>query len=191
MKCLTYAESDAWFASFGVKIVENRSLSFPVRARKERRMFITDFQINATRLIYFSDQLVDWLPNGRERMLWLRSWETYPVNQTIFFERVRRGSNENRHIIEAPGHLFESSTHDREDYDNRTAYEHEENAIIAGLLILVVCFNWDAYLVAQGREDYVRIQDNGIMLCSPNDSKIEEASAIARKFNQKFRELPS
>lgn len=191
MKCLTYAESDAWFGSFSVKIIENRSLSFPVRARKERRMLITDFQIDAPRLIYFLDQLVDWLPNGRERMLWLRSWETYPVNQTIFFERVRRGCNENRHIIEAPGHLFESSTHDRKDYDNRTAHEHEENAIIAGLLMLVVCFNWDAYLVAQGREDYVRIQDNGIMLCSPNDSKIEEASAMARKFNQKSRELLS
>src|SRR5260370_27035278 len=169
MKCLTYAESEAWFASFGVKIIENRHLSFPVRARKERRMLITDFQIDAPRLIYFLDQLVDWLPNGRERMLWLTSWETYPVNQTIFFERVRRGCNENRHIIETPGHLFESSTHDREDYDNRTAYEHEENAIMAGLLLLVVCFNLVAGLVAQGRERYVMIRAKGISSCIAND----------------------
>jgi hypothetical protein len=191
MKCLTYAESEAWFASFGVKIIESRHLSFPLRARKERRILITDFQIDAPRLIYFSDELVDWLPGGCKRMLWLSNWETYPVNQTIFFEKVRRGSNEERHIIEAPGHLFESSTHDRRDYESRTANEHEENAIMAGLVLLVVCFNWDGYLVVQDQDDYVMIRDNGIMFCSPNDSKIEEACALANQFGKKFRELRS
>src|SRR5258708_5175519 len=121
MKCLTYPESEAWFASFGVKKVEHRHLSFPQSERKERRVFTADFQIDAPRLTFFSLRIVDWLANGCHRMLWLRNWETYPANQTIFFERVRLGCNESRHIIEAPGHLFESSAYDTQDYDSKAA----------------------------------------------------------------------
>jgi hypothetical protein len=189
MKCLTYDESEAWFASFGVRITEHRSLSFPPQSARERRILISDIKCDAPRLIFFSDQLVEWLPIGRDRMLWLNNWETYPPSQTIFFEKVRRGCNENRHIIEAPGHLFEQSTHGKADYERRTVHEHEETATMAGLLLLLVCFNWDGYLLGERGEHYIMIRDNGIVICSSRDSKIKEACTLAKKFNQQYREI--
>ncbi len=189
MKCLTYAEAEAWFASFGVRISEHYSLSLPPRVSTERRIFIPNLQIDSTRLAFFSVQVVDWLANGCQRMLWLSNWETYTSNQAIFFERVRLGCNENRHLIEAPGHLFESSSYDRGDYDSRTAIDHQENAILSGLFLLMVSFNWDGYLVAQNQCDYVMLRDRGVMFFSPHDSKIDEAIALSKRFGQKFREI--
>src|SRR6266436_7441253 len=177
MKCLTYSESQAWFAAIGVKIVNYRNISFPQSATKRRCIFLPNLELDASRVTSLSTQLVDWLPNACERMLWLKNWETYPPDQTMLFEAVRRGCQESRHIIDAPGHLFQSSQYDRKDYDTRTAQDHEENAVMWGLLLLMIMLNWDGYLVAPNG-DCIEIGDMSIAISSSDDAKITEAHEI-------------
>src|SRR6266481_9062935 len=136
MKCLTYAESEAWFADFGVEIVRYCHLSFSGWAAKRRCIFVPNIVLDASSLGRPSAELVDWLPNGCERMLWPTNWSTYQPNPTILFETIRRGCNESRHIIDAPGHLFQSSAYDRKDYETRTKQDHEENNLLWGFLLL-------------------------------------------------------
>ena len=186
MRCLTYAESEAWFASLGAKIIENDEVSFPQRAGNRRRMFLPNLVIDASKLMSLAINLVDWLPNGCERMLWLKNWETYPPGRMILFEAVRRGCQENRRLIDAPGHLFQSCPYDRDDYDSRTAHDHEENAIMWGLFLLMIVLNWDGYLVAPNG-DCIELYDNAIVTSSTDDAKIRDANALANRFNLKFR----
>ncbi len=153
-------------------------------------MFLPSLELDVLRVASLATQLVDWLPNACERMLWLGSWETYPPDQTILFETVRRGCGESRHIIDAPGHLFQSSAYDRNDYETRTAEDHKENALMWGLLLLMITLDWDGYLVTPNG-DCVSLGDTSIAIFSEDDAKIDEAYKIAARFNLKFHEQRS
>jgi len=118
-------------------------------------------------------------------MLWLSNWENH--RSIIFFETVRHAYKEYRHIIEAPGHLFESSAWDRMDYESRTPDDEREDAILSGLFLLAICFNWNADLITPNR-DYITLYDNSIMFGSLDDSRIEEAYTLTRKWDLKFQE---
>src|SRR5260370_8162590 len=141
MECITYNESEAWFAAMGVKIVKHRYISFSQRAVKRRCIFVSNLEIEASNLGHLCTQLIDWLPNGCKRMLWLRDWATYRPDPTLLFETIRRGCGENRHIIDAPGHLFEASAYDRRGYGNRAAHDHEANNLWCGVLFCIIAFH--------------------------------------------------
>jgi hypothetical protein len=187
MRCLTDSESQRWFAAMDVKTGAHRRILFPQPAPKRMCVFVSSLQIEASDVTRFCTELVDWLPNGCERILWLRNWETYPPDQTFLFEAVRRGCKEGRRLIEAPGHLFESSKYDRRDYDTRTGRDHEENALMWGLLLLMIVLNWDGYLVAPTGE-CIELDDNSLAISSENEAKLAEAHALVERFKLKFKE---
>lgn len=190
MRCLTYSESEAWFAAIGIKIVEYRYTSFSQREAKRRCLFLPNLELDISSLGRLCTELVDWLPNGCERMLWLTNWATYQPDPTILFETIRRGRNEDRHIIDAPGHLFESSAYDRGDYDTRTKQDHEENALVWGFLLLIIACQLGGYLVTPNG-DCIEVDDTSIALSSADDVKIAEAYQLAAGLNLKFREQPA
>lgn len=187
MRCLTYSESETWFAAIGIKIAKYRYISFSQREAKRRCLFLPNLELGISHLGRLCTELVEWLPNGCERMLWLTNWATYQPDPTILFEMIRRGCNENRHIIDAPGHLFESSAYDREDYDSRTKQDHDENTLMWGFLLLMIACQLGGYLVAPNG-DCIEVDDTSIAISSTEDSKIAEAHELAARFNLKFRE---
>ncbi len=187
MECITYNESEAWFAAIGVKIVKHRYISFSQRAVKRRCIFVSNLEIEASNLGHLCTQLIDWLPNGCKRMLWLRDWATYRPDPTLLFETIRRGCGENRHIIDAPGHLFEASAYDRRDYDTRTVQDHEANTLMWGFLFLMIACQLGGYLVAPN-EDCIEVDDTSIAISSEDVAKIAEARTLAGRFNLKFHE---
>jgi hypothetical protein len=161
MKGLTYSESQKWFGSIGIQIDGNmRLLSLPVRPGN----IITTMPKKALKLNYFSDRLADWLPHGVSRIIWLSDWQPRPF-QLVPFTKMRLGCGESRGLDEAPGHLFESST-------------EGEVAIIAGLLFLIMAFNWSAFFVAEKIGDYIYCGDEYIIFSSANREKMEEASRL-------------
>jgi hypothetical protein len=189
MRCLTYSESEGWFAAIGAEITKYRYISFQHGAGRPR-LLLPALKLDVMGASSLATHLVDWLPSACERMLWLSNWETYPPDQTILFETVRRGCGETRHIIDAPGHLFQSSAYDRNDYDTRTPQDHEENGLLWGLLLLMITFNWDGYLVTPNG-DCISLADTSIAIFSDDDAKIDEAYKIADVFNLKFQEQRS
>lgn len=187
MRCLTYAESERWFAAIGVKIIKYGYISFSRRPVNRRCMFVPNLALGASDLGRLATELVDWLPNGCERMLWLTNWSTFQPDPTFLFETIRRGCNENRHIVDAPGHLFESSAYDRRDYDTRTRRDHEENTLIWGFLFLMTACQLGGYLVAPNG-DCIEVDDTSLAMSSTDDAKIVAARDLMNRFNLKFRE---
>jgi hypothetical protein len=165
MKCLTYNESKDWLASIDVQIDGNRNLLLPMRPEN----VMTTMPKRAKALSFFSARLADWFPVDCNRLFWLSNWETYPPDQFIIFGKIRLGCGESRAPIEAPGHLFESST-------------EEENAIMAGLIFLITAFNWEAYIVAENRKDYIFLGDEYVVFSSANVERLKQASEVIADF---------
>jgi hypothetical protein len=182
MKSLSAVECQEWFSRFGVTIIGNHDLSFDNDVKGDRRTALGEVPKDPVRLAYFAAALISWLPRGRERMLWLKNWHTYPSDHMTFFEIVRAGCGEARHIKQAPGHIFESTAYD--DYERRTRRDEEEEAIMSGLVVLIMCFDWETYLLAQNCDDYVYVGDNHVLFSSKNQRRIDEASELMRRFQR-------
>ena len=120
-------------------------------------------------LAYFSARLNGWLSDGSERLLWLSSWETEPPQPLLFFEEIRKGSGDSRHIIDAPGHLLETP--------NST-----EAALLTGLIFLVIGFGWEAYIVPQELADFVYLGDEHVVCSSARPEKMRELSEMVAAF---------
>jgi hypothetical protein len=168
MKCFTYDESQKWLASMHVRIDENRNLWFS----SEQEKIMTTMPRGAAALNRLSAELAQWLSCHSSRMLWLSNWQTDPAHPLILFEKIRIGCGELRHIIEAPGHLFEESN-------------ENESAILTGLMFLIMAFDWEAYVVTQNHGEFVYLGDEHIVYSSADGEKMKEVSSLNATFGLK------
>lgn len=179
MICLTVEESEAWFKPKGISIKNGHDLDFGTEAKLHGRHIATyKMPANPEELARYIQAIVGWLPNGGQRLLWLKSWHTYPVSEMKFVETIRRGSGEVRPIIETPAHLFESTEY--KDYESRTPLDENEEAIMSGLALVLVCFDWNAYLLAQNHSDYIYLADGCAYFSSTNSQRIEDMRNLRR-----------
>lgn len=186
MKCLTHAESERWLASFGVSINENDNLEFPKRPGRTIHAIRIDLPKDGTRWMWFFSSILDWMPNDCNRMLWLYSWHTYPPYHYVVFEKLRRGCGEFRHIIDAPGHLFDSSAYD--NYENKTDNDVQEDGVLAAMVLLMVSFDWEGYIVTDKSEDRILIGDEYLEFYSTDYNKMQHLIEIAKSYGLTYRE---
>jgi hypothetical protein len=130
----------------------------------------------AVPLAYYSERLVQWLPIGFQRMLWIQTWRIYPPGRLPFMNTVRHGCGELRDIWDAPGHIFETTAY--KDYETRTPRDVEEEAIMTGMVLLSMCFDWEVYLLAQGSNDYIYISDGYVRFSSVDQGKLKNAPGL-------------
>lgn len=173
MHCLTDIEFSKWLSSFDVKLIKDNNLEFTGRAGGRLRL-LAYVPKNVEKLNLFVSWLARWLPKGHARMLWLKHWTTYPPDHTILFEKFRRGCGEPRTLGEAPGHLFGPSS--SSNFEKRTHFEIEEDVVLATMILFVIHFDWDAYILAECCDDYVYLSDGYVSFSSPNEIKIRELS---------------
>ncbi len=166
MKCLTFGESEQWLLSSGVRLDEHRNLQF---SREHERIMVT-MPRSASPLVYLSSQLARWVSADVGRFLWLSHWQTYPPDQLVQFETMRLGCGETRRIIDSPGHLFEHSG-------------EESNAILAGLIFLIMAFNWEAYITAHGRDEFFYLGDEHIVFSSRDPLKVKTVAELMSAFH--------
>lgn len=186
MKCLAHAASEQWLASFGVSINENDNLEFPKRLGRALHTLRMGLPKDGTRWMWFFSSIVDWMPNDCSRMLWLYSWHTYPPYQDVVFEKLRRGCGEFRHIIDAPGHLFDSSAY--EDYESKTDSDIQEDGVLAAMVLLMVLFDWEGYIVTNKSDDRILIGDEYLEFYSTDYNKIQQVIKIAKSYELNFKE---
>lgn len=170
--------------SFKVTLNQNRTLRFPESGSTAARTILMNFPDKPLKLTYFLERVVDWLPRGRERFLMISNWNTYPPHPLAFFETVRSGCGERRHIIDAPGLLIESD-------DGAKCQEFSESPntpTFVGFALLVVNFDWQAYLIAKNETSHVYLGDEFISFSTADDSKLAEVFALAHRFELKMRE---
>ena len=76
----------------------------------------------------FCRECADWLPAGRERLLFVDGWDDHPPDRRVNFESIRRGFGAPLSLPEAPGHLFSSTKSDDTSYDDRPPSDLGEEA---------------------------------------------------------------
>ncbi|HEY0105572.1 MAG TPA: hypothetical protein VGB91_05760 [Rhizomicrobium sp.] len=128
---------------------------------------------------YFANRLVSWIQTSQIRMLWLTNWETRPPNCVAFFDLIRSAHHENRFLSDAPGHVFDAAD---------TAVGEDglddglETVTIAGMILLLICYNWEGYLLGLDTHDVIYVGDSTVEFFSLNSEKIADASQIVKLF---------
>ncbi len=163
MRCLTFDESKNWLTNNHVQIDSTRNLIF---CNDQKRIMMT-MPKTAAALNWFASELGDWLLSDFDRMFWLSNWDTQPPYPALFFEEIRKGHGEMRHIIDTPGHIISVS---------------DETALMKGLMFLTMAFRWEGYLVCQGGEGYVYLGDQCVVCFSQNSAKLDDVAVIVEKF---------
>lgn len=151
MNCLTYSESESWLRTIDIAIDEHRNL-VPGSGSEYRRV-MTSMPSAAARLWALAFKLSNWISHDVERLFWLSNWETEPREAVALFEILRSGCGEQRTLIEAPGLRILPN-------------DERESEILCGCLFLTMAFNWEAYLVANNRCEFLFLGDEHIVFCN-------------------------
>jgi hypothetical protein len=171
MKCLTYRESENWFASLDVRIDENRFLSLQRRSTDLK----TTIPQKSLSLIYFADRIANWFSADTEVMIWPSHWEIYPPGPLDLFERVRRSEGETRSLVDAPGHIINKLL-------------KQETDVAVELIFLIMAFNWTGYIAGKDSHDYCCLGDEFILISSKTEDRLWAAAELVKVF--KLNQLP-
>ena len=106
-----------------------------------------------------SRQLLDWLPQGRERLLLVSNWTDDSIDQPYVFEALRRGAGAQRGLREAPGQIFTASKEPGTDYENRPALDVAEESVAMWLTGLMLDWTWEGYVAVAGSADAIWLGD--------------------------------
>ena len=182
LKCLTYEESARWLSSSCVKLSSDVPEAFPGVNKVEMRNVMVFLPQNANQLGYFSVRIVEWLPTESARFLWIWKWHHYPLVREILFETVRRGYGADKDLALCPGHMFEPNR----DADFEVEYSSSEHAILSGLILLMMMFDWQGFVLAEGCDDQLIVGDESIFFCSNSLDKIAAAVDLASTYKLKY-----
>jgi hypothetical protein len=79
---------------------------------------------------------------------------------------------ESKSLAEAPGCVFENST-------------EEEMATMAGLIFLLLSYQWSAYIVAENKEEYIYLGDEYIVFSCKEVERLQEAKSLTQDYQLK------
>jgi hypothetical protein len=183
MRFLSPDETKEWLMSFNVSVSHDATLRFPESCNTATQTILVNLPDRPLKLTYLLERVVDWLPRGRERLLMMSHWNTFPPHPLVFFETARQGCGERRHVIDAPGLLIESD-------DGPKCQEFSESpntATFVGFALLVVNFDWRAYLISKNETSHIYLGDEFISFSTADNNKAAEAFELARRFDLKLR----
>jgi len=185
MKFLTTSEAQQWLTPLVATIGKDRAIYFG-RDHKDRPLGLkAEFPKSLRQITYFVERAVDWLPRGYERLLWISDWETYPPHPINFFELVRLGCGERRHIIDAPGCVFNP---DRGPKEQEFSAESDTFPLI-GFVMLLMDFDWAGYLISQdaASTSVVYFNDEVISFSTSDPAALEEARGLCGQFHMNIK----
>jgi hypothetical protein len=185
MKFLTTSEAQQWLMPLAATIGKDRAISFDLGHKGRSLRLNAEFPKSPRQITYFVERAVDWLPRECERLLWISDWETYPPHPINFFELVRLGCGERRHIIDAPGCVFNP---DRGPKDQEFSSEPDTFPLI-GFVMLLMDFDWTGYLISQDATSasLVYFTDEVISFSTCDPTALEEARGLCSQFHMNIK----
>ena len=187
MRCLSVEQCRAWIASAGLRLDDNLWIRTPEEEVSPPPYYVVikGFNLN---LSEFSRRLFDWMPVGRERLLIVSNWSSYPPDQKYLFETIRRGCGISQTLEEAPGHLFVSTKTEATWYDDRPLIDVEEESLAMWLMALMLEWTWDAYALVEGCRDAVRLGDEFVEFLTTDPERREAANSLIGQFGLTSRD---
>lgn len=169
MRVLSNSECLGWFEAHNVQIESAGSLVLPSAA------FTTEFvtpQPSKSQVVLAHD-LAAWsyAPNA---LFWMSTWPLFEPYQMELFAAWRRNYGDGGELIENRGHLF-----DETDIG-------EGVWTLTQLLLYVMAFNWEGYLLHPNQEIVVWMGDDIIEIISQEESKDK---ALKQLLQDRFIEL--
>lgn len=146
MRFLKLEECQAWLGATGFELDGRGRLSEPytsprdVYALADPRLSHPDIVRRAT----------DWLAAGRERLIFISERITYPPDQPIIFEAIRRGGGAVTDLAHSPGHLFTSTKTDATDFEDRPEIDVREESLAMWIGGLALEWTWLGFIAVQG-----------------------------------------
>jgi hypothetical protein len=128
MHFLTDAECREWLQQEDIDAVDSRG--FPEVVGDYEVFFAAPKEARAQQML--AREMVEWVGEFDAALLWLSDWPAYRPEEMAIALALRRAHGEERHLIDAPGHLF-------------TWQEKDE---LVGWIALLICFGWDGFLFA-------------------------------------------
>jgi len=126
MRCITNSECLEWLEEHAI------DASTPEGCPEVVRGYVVSFAAprDARAQGFLARDLVAWLGAFETGFFWLTDWPFYEPDEMAIISGLRRAHGEQRHLIDAPGHIFESSERDQ----------------LIGWVSLMINFGWDGYL---------------------------------------------
>jgi hypothetical protein len=122
---------------------------------------------------------MDWLPVGRERLVFVSATITYPPDLMIVFEAIRRGCGASSEVVATPGHLFVSTKTEDTDYDDRPAVDVFEESIAMWIGGLALEWTWPGLIAVKACAEFIELGDGYMRFVSPSASRLEQAVGLS------------
>jgi hypothetical protein len=168
MKGLTYGHAEEWLNDFDVQIGDHRHLHF---SGQDTRLMV-NLPKQPLRLSGLATSLVQWTSQGSTLMLWLSNWESDPPEPFHLFQAFRAGAGLSDSLIDVPAMSFESST-------------PSDLMMASNLIFLILAFNWEGYLLAEGDHDHIYLGDECFSFFSSKAQRLKNANQIVNSFDLK------
>jgi hypothetical protein len=134
----------------------------------------------------FARESLDWLPFGKDRLLYTSSWRDDNLpDHSILFETIRRGSGISADLDQMPGVLFNSTKGPATHYEERPINDVAEEAIAMWLLALMLEWTWTGFAVVSGCQDVIHIGDGYLMFNSVEKSRLTDAEELVTRYGLK------
>ena len=117
---------------------------------------------NARTQLFLSRRLAQWIQN-RDILLWVTSWAQYTPEEMEMFSDFRQGFGEQRHLIDAPGHLFTNG--DAGDLRH-----------ITSILLFIMAFNWEGFVLSGDTRSIIWMADE--MLETSTTDKVKDSQLV-------------
>lgn len=160
VRCLSYEECSTWCTDHDYPVRSMDQYGRPCPAIRETyRAIQLGYQEDSGKKVRLARDVASWFAGGRELLLWVDDWAAWPSSQHMaLFTRFREALGEHRPLVEAPGHLCNSS-----ELDDATS-----------VLCVSLLFLWDCHVFSSGRKAvFFCSHDEWNALYVPADSDIQ------------------
>lgn len=176
IKCISIPEFELWLREPATVTRTSYGVS-KISSGKNDAVLRMNFPLEILPHIYIANDILRWASFGNEFALLVNDWPAYTPEQMHAFRAFRRGIGEKRTLIESPAHILSQS----DIFFVEDEYTQEMGEL-GGLLFMVMCFDWKCYVISKSLERCVHIDDTFVYFSSENNSAIDEAALMAKKY---------
>jgi hypothetical protein len=164
MLSITDMECVDWLKSHEIDALDDSD--FPEMVGAYEVFFASPIEARAQ--LRLARDLINWISPFDTALFWCTDWPFYQPEEMAITKALRRGHNELRSLMEAPGHLF----------------NWEEREELIGWVALMINFGWDSYVFPSpfSGEMFKTSHEDFLWVSTSAGEKLKAARNFPRKY---------